>query len=222
MSSLVEKKYHVFDCDGVLLDSNELKIDALEKTLLTLGAPIEFVRKAKENFRLNFGRTRGEHFNSFLELEVAGGYRLESASVAEAINKYGEYVQALYRSCPVIQESISYISSAIPHQEECFVVSASDQAELRAVLPRRFEFLSETRVFGGPVKKSNHLVALAGRLGIENMTFYGDSVQDARAGLETGVRFVGLSKYSADPRGLRSFCEANDLACFNECLELLP
>ena len=44
------KNIHMFDCDGVILDSNDLKVIALKAALESVGSPIEFVIWAIEEF----------------------------------------------------------------------------------------------------------------------------------------------------------------------------
>ena len=220
VSRIVEKKYQVFDCDGVLVDSNALKVKALENTLLSLGSPDEFIRWAVEEFRINFGRTRADHFDAFLKHQTVGGYRMNPLCVDSATEHYGRQVEVLYLSCPVIEESISYLSLNVPYGNS-FVVSASSQVELRAVLPARVPDFSEERIFGGPVTKVENLQEIASELGVGNMVFYGDAVQDAKAAIEVGVLFVGLAKFSADPQGLKRFCFDNGLICFDSCSEII-
>lgn len=220
VSRILEKKYHVFDCDGVLVDSNALKVDALENTLLSLGSPDEFICWAVEEFRVNFGRTRADHFEAFLQYETDRGYSMDPLCVDWAIEHYGKQVEVLYLSCPVIQESISYLSLNVPYRNS-FVVSASSQIELRTVLPMRVPEFSEERIFGGPVKKVENLQEIAAEFGVGDMVFYGDAVQDAIAAMEVGVLFVGLAKFSADPERLKRFCFDNGLICFDSCSEII-
>lgn len=220
VSRIVDRKYHAFDCDGVLFDSNALKVKALGNTLLSLGSPNEFVKWALEEFRINFGRTRADHFDAFLQHETVGGYSMDPLSVDLAIEHYSKQVEVLYLSCPLIEESIAYLSLNVPYGNS-FVVSASSQVELRAVLPARVPEFSEERIFGGPVKKVKNLQEIALQVGVEDMVFYGDSVQDAKVAMEVGVLFIGLAKFSADPQGLKRFCSDNGLICFDTCSEII-
>ena len=54
----------LFDCDGVLLDSNEIKIAALAESLAINGHEPSFIDWACREFRSNFGRTRPDHFRA--------------------------------------------------------------------------------------------------------------------------------------------------------------
>ena len=216
---ILEKKYHVFDCDGVLVDSNSLKVEALRNTLLYLGSTKEFINWATEEFRVNFGRTRADHFEAFLQYETFGGYKMDPLCVDLALEHYGKQVEALYLNCPVIEETVSYLLS-IDSSENNFVVSASNQNELRNTLPLRIPRFSEEKIYGGPVKKVKNLKEIASEFGSDNIVFYGDAVQDAKAAMEVGVLFVGLTQFSADPCELKRFCVNNKLICLNNCLKI--
>ena len=65
MQSKASSDVHIFDCDGVILDSNRLKLEALRSALETVSCPPAFVDWAIKEFRVNFGRTRVEHFDVF-------------------------------------------------------------------------------------------------------------------------------------------------------------
>ncbi len=44
----------IFDCDGVILDSNNLKIKAIQETLNEISYPESLRELAIQNFRQNF------------------------------------------------------------------------------------------------------------------------------------------------------------------------
>jgi len=214
-----ETKIHVFDCDGVLLDSNSLKLMALRETLQDLGSPAEFIVWALEDFRSNFGRTRIEHFKNFSQYDGVMSYKLPIESASYAMKSYGKKVESLYKSCPVVAETQSYVNK-ITCTNNLYVVSASDEQELKRVLPSRIPQFTAARIFGGPVKKSENLQIVTDIHGSEKVIFYGDSIQDAKAAIQTGVFFIGLYGYSADPDSLKYFCKQNNLLFFKSCLDI--
>lgn len=202
---------HVFDCDGVILDSNNSKIEALQKTLSYLGCPNEFIDWACEKFRSNFGLPRAAHFEIFSQYKCPTGFRLDQSLLQLFLDYYGQKVQELYSSCPLVEETISFISKK--DIQNIYVVSASDQIELRQILPNRVAGIESKKIYGGPIKKSKNLQNVVDIEGLENIVFYGDSVQDALAAQIVGVSFVGLTKYSAAPISLQKFCCEEGLIC---------
>lgn len=217
--TVFDNSVHVFDCDGVLLDSNMLKLQALRETLAHVVSPIKFIDWAVEEFRQNFGRTRAGHFKVFSEYGGVHGYKLDPQLIDDAMTYYGRRVESLYMSCPVVRETESYISNKLG-DKNLYVVSASNEDELRRTLPFRIPLFGVEAIFGGPAKKDENLKAISTSLGTDEIVFYGDSVQDAKAALQVGFLFVGLHGYSADPDALKDYCKEYHLLCFENCLEI--
>lgn len=205
---------HIFDCDGVLLDSNTLKIDALRAVFMSIEAPITFVDWAAEEFRTNFGRTRKQHFDVFRLYDGSVPFELSPEKMLQAMKLYGEKVELLYENCSVIPETLSFISE-LSADDQVYVVSASDQSELRDILPSKILGLKKDNIFGGPASKVDNILKVIKMAGDKKAIFYGDAVQDARASIGSGVSFLGLSKYAADRSALESFCTENKLLCIN-------
>lgn len=215
-SKAISNSIHIFDCDGVLLDSNILKVEAMRRTLLHLGGTEEFVDWATETFSSNFGRTRREHFNVFSKNKSFKNYQLSIKNINKGIKFYGKEVVKLYKDCSVINETADYIKK-LSNGSKIFVVSASDQIELRSILPAKISQLEELDIFGGPKSKVENLLNIMDKFKNKEIIFYGDSVQDAKASIESGVFFVGLTQYSADPKKLKNYCKLNNLLCLSNC-----
>ena len=133
---------HIFDCDGVILDSNFLKIKAMEQTLHLIGVPTDIVSRCIHVFRGNFGRTRAKHFAKFSEIFSQHGRSDLSSKLVDAEAAYSSKVQNLYPRSEIIDETVRYIDS-ISLTKKIYLVSASDQSELRHILPQRLQYFLE-------------------------------------------------------------------------------
>jgi phosphoglycolate phosphatase-like HAD superfamily hydrolase len=205
---------HIFDCDGVLLDSNTAKVEALRDVFISIGAPIPFVNWAVEEFRTNFGRPRKQHFDKFRLYAGIDGFQLSPAKSLQAYKKYSESVEFLYGYSNVIEETLSFILE-LSANDQIFVVSASDQSELQKILPTKIHILKKENIFGGPTTKLKNIHQVMEIANTKNAIFYGDAVQDAKASLAAGIAFIGLSKYAADSSALELFCAENQLNCIS-------
>jgi len=201
---------HVFDCDGVLLDSNQAKIEALSIALKTVGCPDNFICWAAQEFRRNFGRTRKKHFDVFQNFKGIPNYHLGNHDAELAAKIYTDQVVDLYAGCDVISESLDYLAK-IYDQQSIYVVSASNEIELKTILPSRIPAISTDNIYGGPTSKIDNINRLLRRIPCKQMMFYGDAIQDAKASIATGIPFIGLSKYSADSRAFEKFCVSENL-----------
>ncbi len=57
---------YIFDCDGVILDSNQLKIDAMKKALIKFFGDDHKIAECVEYFKRNFGTSRFHHVEHFV------------------------------------------------------------------------------------------------------------------------------------------------------------
>ena len=131
MQSRNQRDLHIFDCDGVILNSNNLKVTALRSSFEYIAAPSKFVDWATDEFRMNFGRTRAKHFEVFSRYAEIQGVPVDKKDIYVSMKRYSENVVKLYKDCDVIFETNEYIKK-LPCSSLIFVVSASDQAELRS------------------------------------------------------------------------------------------
>ena len=67
MPRLSDYEMYIFDCDGVILDSNQLKIEAMKNTLKVYFSDQNMIEECLEYFRKNFGKSRFHHVAHFLE-----------------------------------------------------------------------------------------------------------------------------------------------------------
>ena len=206
----MKKIIHIFDCDGVLLNSNGAKIEALCESLKLVGCPVEFIEWAAIEFRKNFGRTRKQHFYQFKKKLLLNDYLIDPRVIDEAFSIYSERVVYLYGSCDVIEETLSFILMNID-RDNLFVVSASDEVELKNILPERIPEIKKENIFGGPTSKIENLDRVKKIIGSGELFFYGDAVQDAKAAAYAGAEFLALTKYSADSDTLKEYCSNKGL-----------
>lgn len=199
---------HVFDCDGVILDSNNFKIECLNQSLNKSDFSLSDKKEILSFFKLNFGLTRDTHFDKFREIarQTENCY---DAKFKRLRLLYDTIVLEDYSKCSLIIENTNYISH-LANKNDVYVVSASDQTELRSFLPKKFKIIKEKNIFGGPTKKNIHLGYLKSKIE-KNLIYYGDSVNDAQAAMENGILFYGLTKYSNSSEELINYCRKNNL-----------
>ena len=66
MPLLKRYEVYIFDCDGVIFDSNQLKIDAMRKALNKQFDNARLVTMCLDYFSHNFGKSRFHHIDHFL------------------------------------------------------------------------------------------------------------------------------------------------------------
>ncbi len=181
----------VFDFDGVLADSVEVKTDAFAKLFAPFGD--EIVRKVVAHHRENGGMSRYEKFRIYYESYLGKAYTREVATVLG--RQFEQMVVDAVVAAPEIRGA-SFFITKYTHKLPCFINSASPDVELKQIIARRGWAAYFKEILGASATKTENLASLLERyeLRARQVLFFGDSVSDYRTAVETDVEFWGISK----------------------------
>lgn len=191
MKNLGAYKTLVFDCDGVVLNSNHAKSEAFRMAALPYG-----IKEAEEfvNWhRSNGGVSRYEKFKYFLKVMVPGR---QGPNFEEMLSCYAKEVWEQLCTCEVAQ-GLDLLRSATEHAN-WFIVSGGDQEELRNLFKiRGIGRYFNGGIFGSPDKKIDILnrEIAAGNIRFPAI-FFGDSALDYQAASLAGLDFVFVSDWT--------------------------
>lgn len=196
----------VFDCDGVLLDSNELKSACFREVLETAGFAAEDVARFVTYQRANFGTSRYRLFETLLGWELQLRPPIDHAALLAA---YAGLLRGRYVTTPAtpgMREVVGALAARMP----LYVVSGSDEAELRGVLAERGDAVHFRTVLGSPTPKADNLAQVLGELATrdgvtepEDVVFVGDAEADFKAARLLGTRFVYMDHFSTAQARMR-------------------
>ena len=178
--------YVVFDCDGVLLDSNEIKTQAFRESLPN--QPPQLVEELVNYHQETGGVSRYVKLEYFFKHLKGESDDSQCASlVQEALNLFGSFCYNSLKSCDEIRgvrDTLNKLSnSSIP----LAVVSGSDQNELRDILAKRELSGHFEHILGSPKSKIENMSHL------ENNGFFrtkGVLFGDSRADLDAAEAFA--------------------------------
>ena len=183
-------KYNIilFDFDGVIVDSDNIRINAFRKTLKKYDNI--YVDQFIEYHNNNGGISRYVKFEYFKSLTGASNEELDKWLLI-----YSQYCfQMMSDKNILIGEIINLISSLNNLKKELFVVSASDQNELRKLLgiyglTKCFKF-----IYGSPVSKTNNISNLLKKFKYDpnETVLIGDSINDYEAAIDNKISFLGF------------------------------
>jgi phosphoglycolate phosphatase-like HAD superfamily hydrolase len=186
------------DCDGVILDSNEMKCGVFAEILAGYD-PVPtaaFLEHQRRSFGTSRYRLIDQFFADYLKQDAQDGER------DALLTRFADLCALRYPQQPFTAGAREALGGLCDAGHMLAVVSGSDQAELRGV----FDSLDIARffkggIFGSPDTKVTHLNRLAEQSGSDRI-FVGDALADVRAARETGTRFVGMLGWSSDPAAL--------------------
>lgn len=219
MSSYMKKSAYkslIFDCDGVLLNSNELKTQAFYQAALPYG---ETAAQALVKHHIqNGGISRYKKFEHFVKeiLKVEE----TSSQLQSLLNAYASYVEEGLLKCQ-IAPGLEKLRQMLPHTR-WLVVSGGKQDELCNIfLQRGISELFNGGIFGSPDTKEMILLREKenGNLKMPAL-FLGDSKYDYYAARSLNLDFVFVSGWS-EFEDYQDFARENSLASIDKVSDLL-
>ena len=196
----------IFDCDGVLLDSNAVKTEAFRHVLA--GEPERLVDRLLEYHWQHGGVSRYAKLRYFFEeLKCADD---PGELTARAVAAYGKYCRTALRMCKEVPGAHA-LALALSRRIPCYVLTGGDQEEVRGEFRRRELAPIFADILGSPTPKIDNIASLdaGGRLR-RPAVFFGDSRSDADAAAAFGLDFVFVWGYS-DWREGPGYCRARGI-----------
>ncbi|MFQ5801473.1 MAG: HAD family hydrolase [Candidatus Methylomirabilales bacterium] len=193
------KKYGIwlFDCDGVILDSNPLKTEAFRRVGMAHGA-----REAESLVRYhlnNGGISRFDKLEFFFR-EICGEIEFHD-KLRAALADYGEFVSAGLHRCPELPGVRDFLERLRRAKGiRTFVVSGSHEEELREVFKVRGLDQYFDGIFGSPAKKCDIITSLCSRERStgppRRIVFCGDSRLDYEVAMACCIEFIMVYGYT--------------------------
>lgn len=218
MLPLFNYKIFIFDCDGVILDSNELKITAME-IAVSQHLPSQFVDDCVSYFRGNFGKSRYHHVQYFVEniAEMIGEKKEQSYKLI--LDSYASQCYELYMKSS-ITEGFMEVLRHIDGVGKSFVASGSDQTELQSVFENRGLSSKFISILGSPASKQDNIRSIL-QLHKGKAVMFGDSSADLEAARINKIDFIAYLPLSNNRNALTSECSKNGYPMIENWVELL-
>jgi len=220
MRQFFDYDVYVFDCDGVLLDSNTIKIDAMKSALASIDGVIAGQDECVEVFKRNFGSTLEQHMYRFFDNCLTLDHNADAAELRDTlIKKYMSLVDQRYPNAEILPMAETVLQSV---NAPCFVASGAEVGQLCGVLKavgieKYFE-----GVFGAPEKKVDVLGRLKSKFHDKsNFVMIGDAVADFNAAKANDFDFFGVTKFSNAPHELQRLCKDPNSKAINDWCELV-
>jgi len=217
MRPFTEYKTLVFDCDGVVLNSNQLKIQAYYDVAIKFGANKSQAQALVDHHVKLGGISRYPKFEYFLR-EIMQQAVTEQA-MQDLLESFTVEVKRLLTDC----EISPYLADLRNNNmyAKWMIISGGDQLELRDIFQQRgIDKLFGGGIFGSPDNKDAILAREleAGNI-VQPALFIGDSRYDHQASTNAGLDFVFLSAWT-DVEGWQDYCATNQIKVFNHLGDL--
>lgn len=209
----------VFDCDGVILDSNRLKTQAYFDTAIAYGANAEQARAITDYHVRLGGVSRYPKFQYFLEKILYQPATEENLEFL--LERFASEIHQGLLHCRVA-EGLHELRASYPRMR-WMVLSGSDQQELRRLFQQRgLDTLFDAGIFGSPDDKRQVLERELRNHNIKPPAlFIGDSQYDHQVAAGAGLDFVFLSAWT-EFAGWEDYCRKHDVPVRADVRALQP
>ncbi len=207
----------IFDCDGVILNSNKIKTESFYEVTYTISieAAIDLVNYHKRNG----GISRYKKFNYFQEKIINKYFPNKTLNIQELLESYSKEVMRNLLKCE--------IAKGLKELNDCYknkkwiVVSGSDEKELNNVLNKRgISNFFCGGIYGSPDSKEKIFKKLIENKIIEFPALYiGDSKYDYLASRKFNIDFIFLYSWT-EFNDWRKFIKDNKICFFKDLNEI--
>ncbi len=175
----------IFDCDGVILDSNQIKTNAFVKALED--EPAELVGKFIEYHQANGGVSRYVKFKYFYT-DIKKSY--DPKKVESALIKYASIVEKELVTCDYIPGFENFIDRLDQNDIPCYVNTGSDEKELIEVFKQRNILNKFESILGAPNTKEENIERIFDRIHDKRVLYFGDAKKDLYVAREYDYDFI--------------------------------
>ena len=213
------KKYNtiIFDCDGVILNSNFQKIEAYRNTAISYGASkIQAEDLVSYHVSLT-GISRNVKFKYFLK-EIMGEHVTDS-SMKKLVDNLNIEVITLLKDCEVA----SGIEKLKSHTKKStwMVASGGDQEELRFLFKEKgIASFFEGGIYGSPSSKHQIVEEKMKDKNFLPTLFLGDSLYDIQTAQKYKLDFIFIYGWT-DLKDWKKICNENGLPYVEKIQDLL-
>ena len=198
----------VFDCDGVILDSNVVKTEAYFRTAKNLGAT-DKQAQALVDYHVKLGGISRYHKFDWYLREILKQPATEKA-IQVFLDEFSRELEDGLMHCTIaggLQELRDVTKDA-----KWMILSGGDQQEIRDLFAKRkLADLFDGGLFGSPDNKDTVLARekANGDLQLPAL-FVGDSKYDRESSTNAGLDFIFVSDWTEVP-DWQKFCTENDI-----------
>ena len=210
-------KHIIFDFDGVILESNDVKIEGFYKLFEEFGE--DDAGKVSQYFANNAGLSRYdviEYFFSDITKQ-----KVNDEILAKYAKKYSDIVKNevikskfVFGCKEFIQENKKY---------DCYIVSSSAQSDLKYICEKLDIGKYFKDILGSPTKKAVNIKNIIDKYNLSKAetVYIGDSLNDYHATMKNDIIFIGRDSGVYDFSEIKNIVMIDDLKELNKIIQEL-
>tara|TARA_B110000037_G_scaffold222990_1_gene301131 strand:- start:2464 stop:3117 length:654 start_codon:yes stop_codon:yes gene_type:complete len=217
MSDLTKYNTIIFDCDGVILNSNFKKIEAYRNAALEYGASsVQAEELVNHHIELT-GISRYIKFKYFLK-EIMSE-KITDEAMKKLVNYLNEQVLELLKDCEVTSGLRELKNKT--KDTSWMVASGGDQKELRYLFKKnKIDFFFSEGIYGSPSSKHEIIEKKIKNKNFYPALFLGDSLYDIQTAKKYNLDFIFVYGWT-DLKEWKKVCEDYNLDYIEKVKDLI-
>lgn len=217
MSDLAKYNTIIFDCDGVILNSNFKKIEAYRNAALKYGASsVQAEELVNHHIELT-GISRYIKFKYFLK-EIMSE-KITDEAMKKLVNYLNEQVLELLKDCEVTSGLRELKNKT--KDTSWMVASGGDQKELRYLFKKnKIDFFFSEGIYGSPSSKHEIIEKKIKNKNFYPALFLGDSLYDIQTAKKYNLDFIFVYGWT-DLKEWKKVCEDYNLDYIEKVKDLI-
>jgi phosphoglycolate phosphatase-like HAD superfamily hydrolase len=215
---ITKYKTIVFDCDGVVLDSNVVKTEAYFRTAKNLGAT-DIQAKALVDYHVSLGGVSRYHKFDYYLREILI-QPVTDVAIQALLDEFSKELEVGLMQCNLAKGLFDF--RTVTPNANWMILSGGDQQEIRTLFAKRkIDQMFDGGLFGSPDNKDEVLAREISNANIHfPALFLGDSKYDFEAAERAGLDFIFLSDWTEVP-DWQEFCAAKKITILRNIAQLV-
>jgi len=216
MLDLSNYDFVIFDCDGVVLDSNAIKTDGFYVALENYSSDIveDFISYHKSHG----GISRQEKFKYFYN-EILGEFNEQAYQIS--LEKFQTYCVEALTKAPLVKGVEKCLNYFQLKDVPMYILSGGNEKEIRDVFEHKNILKYFKKICGNPISKRQNISYLFNEKIITGKGLYfGDAILDYEISIENKLDFIYVYTVSEWKLG-KEFCKAHDVPYIKNFHELI-
>lgn len=205
----------ILDCDGVIFDSNLLKVEAFKRALRDFD--LDVIEAFSEYFRNNFGTSRYHLTKVFIENFLNKDF--DEELYKKILTEYGNSCLLLYKESNLTNRFMGFLDCY--KVKKFYVASGGNEEELNQVFKEKDIHHYFEQILGSPRKKNNLVSEVLIRNPGKKIIMIGDAKSDFLASQENNIDFIYMSQYSLVKDKMEKLSQEYDFKIINNLGNLI-
>ena len=207
----------IFDCDGVILNSNFQKIEAYRNAAIEFGASEQQAQALVDHHIALTGISRHIKFKYFLS-EIMHREVTKDA-MNELLKALNKQVLKLLNECEIAKGLAKLRDKT--KSSKWMVASGGDEKELNYLFKeKKIDHFFDKGIFGSPASKHEIIELQQKKLNFSPALFLGDSLYDIQTAQKYNLDFIFVSGWT-DLSGWEQICDDGEIISIDRISDLI-